>query len=151
MCRDMADYKDDVIICHHATDSKVARNICKQRLEEKMSKGSCLDVKARAPIVNLPHQKEISAIKTDRKVSKVECVSGSHNINFTGEELVHYFFNLISPMMMKPEPEPTGELYNFTEKEFQDFFENKPELMLCVLSSYTANWQTPKELIELEQ
>ena len=112
---------------------------------------SCVDVKTMAPIVSSPHQKEISAIKNDSKVSKVECVSEFHNINLTGEELFHYVFNLISPMMMKPAPEPTGELYNFTEKKFQDFFENKPELMLCVLSSYSANRQIPRELIELEQ
>ena len=79
---------------------------------------SCVDVKTMAPIVSSPHQKEISAIKNDSKVSKVECVSEFHNINLTGEELFHYVFNLISPMMMKPAPEPTGELYNFTEKKF---------------------------------
>ena len=31
-------------------------------------------------IVNIPHQEEISAIKTNRKVSKVECVPESHNL-----------------------------------------------------------------------
>ena len=44
VCRDIADYKEDVIKCDHATDSKVPRNICKQCLEEKKSKGSYLGV-----------------------------------------------------------------------------------------------------------
>ena len=68
VCRDIADYKEDVIKCDHATDSKVPRNISNQCLEEKKSKGSCLDVKTRAPIVSPPHQEDISAIKTNEMV-----------------------------------------------------------------------------------